>query len=64
MGKLFWLMLPIVATTVAGIVFTALLAAGMADLKSAPIVIAIGFVIGIVINFFVAKAVDHARGAR
>lgn len=64
MGKLFWLMLPIVATTVAGILFTALLAANMADLKSAPIVIAIGFVLGTVITFFVAKAIDQARKTR
>ncbi len=64
MGKLFWLMLPIVATTVAGILFTALLAANMADMKSAPIVIAIGFAVGTVINYFVAKAVDHARKPR
>lgn len=61
MGKLFWMMSLVVVPTVAGIFFTVLLAADMANLSNTPIVLAIGGVIGVVVNYIVAKMINDQR---
>ena len=61
MGRLFWLMFPIIVTTVAGIFFVVVLAADMADLKSTPIVVAIGAAVGVFVTYIVAKMINDQR---
>ena len=63
MDKLFWLMLPIVSVTVAGIFVVAALTVGMADLKTMPAIAAVGFLVGIVGTVIVAKMLNSQRSA-
>ena len=63
MNKLFWLMLPIVSVTVAGIFVVIGLTVDMVDLKTMPIIAAVGFVVGVVGTFMVAKSMNGRSNA-
>ncbi len=63
MARLFWLMLPIVAVTVAGFFVIAALTVDMVDLKTMPIIAGVGFVVGIIGTVIVAKMVGNQRKA-